>query len=148
MPCPPLTQGGTHVCAIREKRLLCWGMNSSGQLGCGDTCADLPESTGLGAGVDGPYSAVPLEVAGGLRWSQVAPAVYFTCGVTTDRTAMCCERFALLAPAGRGLEQPQEQEARQGCPLNPSSGHRLHNSVRSCCPVPPQGDLATSARRR
>lgn len=80
-------QGGVHVCAIKAGRLQCWGSNAGGQLGCGARCADLPVMEDAQGSI--AYSGVPVDVAGGLRWSRVAPSIYFTCGVTAEGAALC-----------------------------------------------------------
>jgi alpha-tubulin suppressor-like RCC1 family protein len=52
----------------------CWGGNQSGQ---------------LGAGTADEFSTVPVPVAGGRRFSQVAAGSFHACGITTAREAFC-----------------------------------------------------------
>ena len=139
--CLWLPQGGNHVCGIRDERLFCWGMNAGGQLGCGGACADLPVTTDLYEGANGPYSAVPVEVAGGFRWRQVAPAVYYTCGLTTNGTAFCCEHATAWGAAGPACAHRHRGATN---PMHPCNRRTRSPTV----PFPLQGALATWAKHR
>ena len=71
-----ITSGVSHACGMSSTRqVFCWGLNTSGQLGNGDTTV--------------AYSATPLLVAGGLTFSAIAAGDYHTCGVTTWLAVYC-----------------------------------------------------------
>jgi alpha-tubulin suppressor-like RCC1 family protein len=65
---------GDHACGVtRTGVAYCWGGNDAGQLGDG-TKND---------------SAVPVAVAGGLRFATLSTGNLHTCGVTTDGSTYC-----------------------------------------------------------
>jgi hypothetical protein len=65
---------GKHACGVtRTGVAYCWGGNDAGQLGDG-TRSD---------------SAVPVPVAGGLRFASLSTGHLHTCGVTTDGSTYC-----------------------------------------------------------
>ena len=68
-----VTSGRWHSCAIRSSgSLSCWGENSSGQLGLGDTVGrDVPTALGLGT------------------WASVDAGVTHTCALDVDRDLYC-----------------------------------------------------------
>ena len=67
--------GEDHTCGVgTDSRAYCWGRNEFGQLG--DGTITLGRLT-------------PGLVAGTLRFLQVSPGVFHTCGVTTDNRAFC-----------------------------------------------------------
>jgi alpha-tubulin suppressor-like RCC1 family protein len=69
-----LTTGVAHTCALtRDGAAYCWGNNSKGQLGTGDTTS----------------MAEPTVVYGDLQFAQLAAGFFHTCGVTTAGVAYC-----------------------------------------------------------
>ena len=70
-----VTAGDSHSCALLSDRsLVCWGSNSSGQLGDGTTLdSQLPVAV---QGLGGPVA-------------QVSAGSLFTCALMVDRTAKC-----------------------------------------------------------
>lgn len=69
-----LAAGTVHTCArLADGRAFCWGQNFSGQLGDGTT----------------QNRTSPVEVAGGLRFSEIHAGGAQTCGVTTDGARYC-----------------------------------------------------------
>lgn len=87
-PCsarPVAVVGGLHFRAVSvgwqfacgrttDDRLFCWGRDEVGQLGDGGPSAN---------------STVPVEVAGGRHWLQVAAGGGTACGITLSRGAFC-----------------------------------------------------------
>lgn len=64
----------SHACAITDDaRLMCWGVNLSGQLG-NDTFTE---------------SLVPTEVSGAGKWRAVDAGKEHTCGIQTDGSLWC-----------------------------------------------------------
>lgn len=69
-----LAVGTDHVCGIGTTGITyCWGSDSVGQLGEGDTVSHL----------------LPVVVAGGLSFEALAAGVAHTCGLTTGGVAYC-----------------------------------------------------------
>lgn len=69
-----LAAGTVHTCArLVDGRVFCWGQNFSGQVGDGTT----------------QNRASPVEVAGGLQFSEIYAGGAQTCGVTTDGAQYC-----------------------------------------------------------
>jgi hypothetical protein len=70
-----ISAGNHHTCAIAvgTRKMLCWGDNSSGQLG-NATSADQP---------------TPVAVSGDLSFAVVSAGEGYTCGVTVQGTAYC-----------------------------------------------------------
>jgi alpha-tubulin suppressor-like RCC1 family protein len=70
-----ISAGANHTCGIRSgsRTLLCWGDNSSGQLGDGTTQNRL----------------VPTRVASAVRFAVVAAGTEHTCAVSVDGEAYC-----------------------------------------------------------
>ncbi|MFK7992229.1 MAG: RCC1 domain-containing protein [Sandaracinaceae bacterium] len=66
----------THACAHNSDELLCWGSNSHGQLGTGDTFARLRATPVEGFGVP----------------SQIAVGTGFTCATSQDGALFCWGR--------------------------------------------------------
>src|SRR4051812_30092401 len=71
-----VTAGSQHTCALSStNNVLCWGRNSSGQLGNRST---------------GNFVALtPVAVAGTRQYLQVSAGWYHTCAVTMDKKAYC-----------------------------------------------------------
>jgi alpha-tubulin suppressor-like RCC1 family protein len=76
--------GSTHVCAIFGKGVLkCWGGNARGQLGLGDQ-----QNRGNNANEMGTY--LPgVDVAPGLRVTQVAVGGQHSCAILDDGSVKC-----------------------------------------------------------
>ncbi|MDF1504264.1 Ig-like domain-containing protein [Roseisolibacter sp. H3M3-2] len=69
-----LSVGNQHACAVTiEGRLYCWGPNSSGQLGTGNTT----------------WAQTPVAAAGALTFASVSAGTDYTCGVTAAGAAWC-----------------------------------------------------------
>ncbi len=62
----------------------CWGINQSGQLGSNSSATCFDENSN-------PYQCAlsPLEVSGGLTFSEVSASTQHACGLTTDGVAYC-----------------------------------------------------------
>ena len=73
-----LSCGGRHACAIlATKKIMCWGLGDTGQLGNGRSGTDYE-------------SHVPVEVTGiSQGWKNVAGGYLFTCGIQDDGSAYC-----------------------------------------------------------
>ncbi len=70
-----LAVGANHVCAVTVLGdSLCWGQNTSGQLGDGGSVT---------------ASAVPVLTTGGHAFTQVVAGLVHTCGLTTSGAAWC-----------------------------------------------------------
>jgi alpha-tubulin suppressor-like RCC1 family protein len=68
------SDGLAHVCGVTTANdAVCWGLNSSGQLG-------NPTSG---------FSSTPLAVSGGLKFSSVADGAAYSCGITTAGELYC-----------------------------------------------------------
>lgn len=66
--------GDNYTCGIRTDDVaMCWGHNTSGQVGDGSLLERW----------------VPVTVSGGHTWSQISAGDSHTCGVRTDGAAMC-----------------------------------------------------------
>ena len=72
---PPTTisSGRRHVCSIRAGELWCWGGNSAGQLGLGNT-------TG---------TTTPTQVGTDANWVQVSALADHTCAINADSRLFC-----------------------------------------------------------
>ena len=69
-----LSAGGSHTCGVASGGVAyCWGLNSHGQLGVGDTTS----------------SATPVRVSGSLAFVSVSGGDAHTCGLTSDGSAYC-----------------------------------------------------------
>ena len=69
-----VTAGGGYACGLTPiGAAYCWGENSKGQLGIGDTLR----------------TTVPVAVAGGFTFTSVSAGGAHTCGLTTTGTAYC-----------------------------------------------------------
>ena len=67
-----------HTCGITTNGgAVCWGTNSSGELGVG-----LAQSLG-------PWPATPQPITGGLTWTALVAREHGTCGLTVDGQAFC-----------------------------------------------------------
>ena len=68
------TPGGNFTCAIQTGGTLwCWGDNSQGELGTGETTAEL----------------LPTRVGTGTTWATVSAGDTWACAIRTDRTLWC-----------------------------------------------------------
>jgi alpha-tubulin suppressor-like RCC1 family protein len=77
-----LGAGDNFTCATATTgAAYCWGDNSGGQLGTGDSTG--PENCGTS-----PCSAKPVEVSGGLRFTMTS-AKGMDCGISTSGAAYC-----------------------------------------------------------
>lgn len=66
--------GGSHTCAINtSSRLFCWGENSDGELGTGDTAP----------------RTVPTAVDSDLKWLSVTAGSVDTCAISTNDALWC-----------------------------------------------------------
>lgn len=85
-----ISAGESHTCGVAtDGRGYCWGQNGVGALGTGE-------------GLDATHD-VPTEVAGGLRFTQIAAGAGFSCGVSTAGDAYCWgdNQFANLGVGDR-----------------------------------------------
>lgn len=63
------------TCGLRiDGAALCWGNNGWGT---------------LGGGITAGYSAMPVEVSGGLRFKHLAAGIEHACGITTQNQTVC-----------------------------------------------------------
>jgi alpha-tubulin suppressor-like RCC1 family protein len=81
-----VSAGNWHVCGVTTGgSAYCWGDNSRGQLGTGDTAS----------------STTPVPVAGGLTFKAVSSGLDVTCGITTAGALYCWgEPGGLFPPYG------------------------------------------------
>jgi alpha-tubulin suppressor-like RCC1 family protein len=71
---PNISAGGQHTCGVASGALACWGDNSSGELGTGDT-ADKSK---------------PVRVGGrSVNWMVVAAGAHHTCGLRMPGELWC-----------------------------------------------------------
>jgi len=71
---PAIAAGGLHTCAVTTAgEVLCWGGNSSGQIGDGSNAR----------------SPVPVRVPGEQRFRQVSAGLAHNCAVTEDARVLC-----------------------------------------------------------
>jgi alpha-tubulin suppressor-like RCC1 family protein len=69
-----LTAGYDHSCAINSNDdAYCWGQNSAGQIGNGNTTNQIR----------------PTLVAGGFKWSMISAGYNSSCGITKDGEGYC-----------------------------------------------------------
>jgi alpha-tubulin suppressor-like RCC1 family protein len=72
--------GGDFACGVTTTgQGYCWGSDTYGQLGNGGTISGQTDD----------LSTAPVQVAGGLTWSQISAGMYFACGVTTAGAGYC-----------------------------------------------------------
>jgi alpha-tubulin suppressor-like RCC1 family protein/uncharacterized protein YjdB len=77
--------GGAHTCALTTSgAAYCWGRGESGQLG-----VKVPTTRCSTDAGPIPCSMVPLSVAGGLSFTQLAGGGAHTCGLKSDGAAYC-----------------------------------------------------------
>jgi alpha-tubulin suppressor-like RCC1 family protein len=81
-----VSAGGNHSCGVTTAgAAYCWGMNTMGELGVGTTTGpELCENGGSFA-----CSTLPIPVAGGLTFANVAAGGSHTCGVATGGVPYC-----------------------------------------------------------
>lgn len=79
----------SYTCGVTsDYQAYCWGSNIEGQLGDGTWSIDR---------------LTPVLVVGGLRFRQVSPGAFHTCGVTSDYQAYCWGNN-FTGPLGDGTE--------------------------------------------
>ncbi|HEX4560671.1 MAG TPA: hypothetical protein VH113_02465, partial [Gemmatimonadales bacterium] len=85
-----ISAGYTHSCALTAAGVAyCWGDNSDGALGTGDTSAHN----------------TPIPVSGGLTFTAIAAGWSFTCGIATGGTVYCWGRNS-QGSLGNGTSNP------------------------------------------
>lgn len=100
-----VSAGETHACGITGAgTAYCWGANSRGQLGTGNTT---------------PTDA-PAAVTGGLTFSMIAAGAEFTCGLTTDGAAYC---WGLNLTGQLGVSTNEGTSNANSTPRAVSGGH-------------------------
>ncbi len=84
-----LTSKGYHTCALSSAgQLKCWGRNTYGQLGIGDT--DAPNGASHGDQPNEMGAQLPvINVGNNLTVQQVATGVQHTCALLSDNTVKC-----------------------------------------------------------
>jgi alpha-tubulin suppressor-like RCC1 family protein len=94
--------GTAHACGLTaDGRAYCWGDNAGGTLGTTrprDRC-----EAQRSVWTPGRCSAIPAEVDGGLRFTQLTAFLHHTCGVATDGGAYCWG-WNLMGQLGGGAE--------------------------------------------
>jgi hypothetical protein len=81
-----LAVGGTHACAILDNgKVKCWGTNTSGQLGYGDTVA----RGGAGTSIGDALPAVSLDTAGERTAIDITAGSSHTCVLLDNNTVKC-----------------------------------------------------------
>jgi alpha-tubulin suppressor-like RCC1 family protein len=87
-PVSQVSSGANHVCALMQSdSVVCWGDNSHGQLGRGDTA-----NRGDDPGEVGPSGAVPLPLAPDETVAQVSAGGAHTCAMTDAGRVWCWGR--------------------------------------------------------
>lgn len=77
--------GGAHTCALTtEGATYCWGRGERGQLGI-----PVPTSSCTTDGGPSPCSLAPVQVRGGIAFTQLAAGGAHTCGLTSNGSAHC-----------------------------------------------------------
>jgi alpha-tubulin suppressor-like RCC1 family protein len=67
--------GYVHTCGVTQDQMAyCWGPDNSGELGDGGNIN---------------ARSWPIPVSGGLKFTQIVAAEFYTCGVTTDARGYC-----------------------------------------------------------
>jgi alpha-tubulin suppressor-like RCC1 family protein len=103
---PPVALGAFFTCAVAtDASLRCWGKNTFGQLGYGDT-VDRGDSGGV-------LSVGPVPVAGPVR--QVVAGRHHTCAVLTNGAVQCW---------GSGVTSPETVNV--GGPVQSLAAGALH----------------------
>ena len=70
-----ISAGASFTCALRsDTSVWCWGDNGSGQ---------------MGTAVSGPYSKVPVQVAGVTGVTAIGAGQHFACAVRSDARVLC-----------------------------------------------------------
>ena len=96
-----ITAGGGHTCALRQTGTIkCWGDNSSGQLGNG-------QSTGGDWEDDSADSSVPVEVEGITDATAITAGISHTCALRQTGTITCWgdNRSGQLGNGQRGADE-------------------------------------------
>ena len=79
-----LAAGYTHTCAILDNNSVkCWGLNSSGQLGQGDTTTRGTSATTMGDGL------LAINLGTGRTALKIAAGNAHTCAILDDNTLKC-----------------------------------------------------------
>jgi alpha-tubulin suppressor-like RCC1 family protein len=97
---------GTHSCALTtDGRAYCWGPNSSGQLGTGNTT----------------WAQTPVAAAAGLTFATLTAGTEYTCGLTPAGAAHCWGVNG-LGQLGDGL-RPSMGNTQTNAPVAVVGGH-------------------------
>lgn len=80
-----ITAGGTHTCAILDNGTVrCWGANSQGQLGYGNTTPVGVSNT--------PAAAGPVNLGAGRTATAISSGQHHTCAILDNGTVRCWGR--------------------------------------------------------
>ncbi|MGZ8414323.1 MAG: RCC1 domain-containing protein [Gemmatirosa sp.] len=102
--------GSQHACAITiEGRAYCWGPNSSGQLGTGNTT----------------WAQTPVAAATSLTFASISAGSDYTCGLTTAGAAWCWGANG-LGQLGEGAT-PSMGNTQSNAPVAVVGGHTFRS---------------------
>jgi alpha-tubulin suppressor-like RCC1 family protein len=102
--------GSQHACAITiEGRAYCWGPNSSGQLGTGNTT----------------WAQTPVVAASNLSFASISAGSDYTCGITTGGAAWCWGANG-LGQLGEGAT-PSMGNTQSNAPVQVVGGHTFRS---------------------
>jgi alpha-tubulin suppressor-like RCC1 family protein/uncharacterized protein YjdB len=105
-----LSVGSQHACAITiEGRAYCWGPNSSGQLGTGNTT----------------WAQTPVAAATNLTFASISAGTDYTCGLTTAGAAWCWGANG-LGQLGEGAT-PSMGNTQSNSPVAVAGGHTFRS---------------------
>jgi alpha-tubulin suppressor-like RCC1 family protein len=101
-----VTVSGTHACAVTtDGRAYCWGPNSSGQLGTGNTT----------------WAQTPVATAANLTFASLSAGSDYTCGITTAGAGWCWGANG-LGELGDGAT-PSMGNTQSNAPVAVTGGH-------------------------